>query len=282
MIVFKKSIQLTSHIIRLKAAGKKIGFVPTMGALHQGHLSLLEQSIQVNEITVCSIFVNPTQFNDARDFRKYPVTIEKDIYMLEKAGTDLMFLPGVEEMYPGGTGDLQHFDIGNLEHLLEGAFRPNHFQGVCQVMSRLLNIVQPHNLYMGQKDYQQCMVVQRLLKILNSDVIFNRCPTLREKSGLAMSSRNLRLSDEEKEKAVTISAVLQYFKENLQPGNLVPMMAKGKEMLEAKQFKTDYVEITDNETLEPITNWNGNQQLVALIAAFINDIRLIDNMTLKD
>ncbi len=282
MIVFKKSTQLTAYIIRLKAAGNKIGFVPTMGALHKGHLSLLEKSLLDNNITVCSIFINPTQFNNANDFRKYPVTLEKDLFMLEQAGTHIIFLPDVNEMYPNGITHLQHFNLGTLEHTLEGTFRPNHFQGVSQVMSLLLNIIQPHNLYMGQKDYQQCMVVQRLLNSMNSDTLLNRCPTQREESGLAMSSRNMRLNEEEKKMAATISAVLKFFKYNLKPGDLMPMIKKGKEMLEQNQFKTDYVEITDDQTLESVTHWNGSQKLVGLIAAFINDIRLIDNMILTD
>jgi len=264
MIVFKKSTQLTAYIIRLKATGNKIGFVPTMGALHKGHLSLFEKSLLDNNITVCSIFINPTQFNNANDFRKYPVTLEKD------------------EIYPNGITHLQHFNLGTLEHTLEGTFRPNHFQGVSQVMFSLLNIIQPHNLYMGQKDYQQCMVVQRLLNSMNSDTLLNRCPTQREESGLAMSSRNMRLNEEQKKMAVTISAVLKFFKHNLKSGDLMPMIKKGKEMLELNQFKIDYVEITDVQTLESVAHWNGTQKLVGMIAAFINDIRLIDNMILTD
>ena len=134
MIVFKKSIQLTTHIFHLKAAGKKIGFVPTMGALHKGHLSLFERSLAENDTTACSIFINPTQFNDANDFRKYPVTLEEDLFLLEQAGTQIVFLPEVDEIYPGGITQLQHFDLGKLENILEGQFRPNHFQGVSQVM----------------------------------------------------------------------------------------------------------------------------------------------------
>ncbi len=282
MIVFKKSTQLTTYIIRLKAAGKIIGFVPTMGALHKGHLSLFEKSVSDNDITLCSIFVNPTQFNDANDFRKYPVTIERDILMLEQAGTHIVFLPDVSEIYPDGITHLQHFDLGQLENTLEGMFRPNHFQGVSQVMYRLLSIVQPHNLYMGQKDYQQCMVVQKLLNIMNSATVLNRCPTQREPGGLAMSSRNMRLSEQEKSKAAAIYATLKFFKDNLTPGDLVSMINKGKKMLEQNDFKTDYAEIADAQTLEKVTYWNGQQQLVALIAAFINEVRLIDNMILTD
>jgi pantoate--beta-alanine ligase len=280
MIVFKKSTQLTTYLEERKAEGKKIGFVPTMGALHKGHLSLFQQSVLFNDISVCSIFINPTQFNDVNDFRKYPVTIERDIYMLEETGVSILFLPGVEEVYPEGLTHLENFDLGNLENLLEGAFRPNHFQGVSQVMSRLLTIVRPHNLYMGQKDYQQCMVVQRLIQLMKVATVLRPMPTQREETGLAMSSRNARLSEEQKKKAVTISGVLTYLKQNLKPGDLTYLIATGKEMLAQQEFKTDYVAITDTQTLEPVNNWNGKQPLVALIAAFINDVRLIDNMTL--
>ena len=233
-----------------------------------------------NDKTVCSIFVNPTQFNDANDFRKYPITIEKDLYLLEQAGTHIVFLPDVNEIYPNGINHLQNFDLGALENLLEGAFRPNHFQGVSQVMYRLLNIVQPHNLYMGQKDYQQCMVVQRLLQIMKVNTTLKICPTQRETDGLAMSSRNLRLNADERKRAVTISKVLTFFKENLQPGDLTSMINKGKKMLDQNHFKTDYVQVSDTHTLEEVSFWDGKQKLVAVIAAFMNDVRLIDNMIL--
>lgn len=282
MILFKKSAQLAAYIKRLKEAGNQVGFVPTMGALHRGHLSLLEKSISDNDKTVCSIFVNPTQFNDAGDFRKYPNTIEKDLCLLEQQGTHIVFLPDVNEIYPNGTTHLQKFDLGYLESTLEGAFRPNHFQGVSQVMFRLLNIVMPHNLYMGQKDFQQCLVVTRLLQIMNIGTVLHKFPTQRENDGLAMSSRNMRLNPEERKKAVTISRVLKYLKENLKHGDLVPIINEGKKMLEENQFRTDYVEITDAHTLEKIYYWNGEQQLVALIAAYMNEIRLIDNMILTD
>jgi pantoate--beta-alanine ligase len=244
-------------------------------------LSLFEKSLSGNDITICSIFINPTQFNDASDFLKYPVTLEQDLYRLEETGAQVVFLPGIEEIYPDGITHLRNFNLGNLENILEGKYRPEHFQGVCQVMSRLLTIVQPDNLYMGQKDYQQCMVVHRLLQLMHSDIVLKSCATQREDDGLAMSSRNMRLTADERKKAITISAVLKFFKENLQPGDLVPMVTKGKQMLEQSQFKTDYVEIADKDTLESVYYWDGKQQLVSLIAAFMNDVRLIDNMILN-
>ncbi len=278
MILFKKSTELSQYIKRLKDAGNQIGFVPTMGALHKGHLALLETSFSSNDLTVCSIFVNPTQFNDPKDFKKYPVSIEQDIQMLESSGADILFLPSVEKIYPGGTTHLQHFDIGHLENILEGRYRPGHFQGVCQVMNRLLNIVEPHRVYMGQKDFQQCMVVKRLLELTTSETLLIICRTQREPDGLAMSSRNLRLNDEERSKAATIYQVLQFFKQHVKAGSLNQLKTTGKEMLDEKRFKTDYVEIADAGTLAVLNEWDGQSKLVALIASFINEVRLIDNM----
>lgn len=278
MILLKKSSQLSEQVLRLQTAGLKTGFVPTMGALHNGHLSLLKASKQNNDITVCSIFVNPTQFNNASDFKKYPVTLENDILVLEQAGTDILFLPGVHEIYPNGTTQSQPYGLGYLESSLEGKYRPGHFQGVCQVMNRLLDIVQPHQLYMGRKDYQQCMVVKKLLHIMRSDTILNTCPTQREPDGLAMSSRNMRLNAEERKNAVTIFNVLQLLKNTLQPGCLDDAITTGKQMLEQNHFTVDYVAITDATTLEPVTHWDGSQALIVLIAAFMHEVRLIDNM----
>src|ERR1700691_4943551 len=193
MILFKRSAHLYRWLNHETVSGKSIGFVPTMGALHEGHISLITISKKETDITVCSIFVNPTQFNDPRDFQKYPITLEKDIALLEQAGTDVLFLPEVEEIYPKGTSGLEHYDLGRIETLLEGQYRPGHFQGVCQVMRRLLDVVRPDDLFMGQKDYQQCMVLQRLLELRGMPTRLHRCPILREPDGLAMSSRNMGL-----------------------------------------------------------------------------------------
>ena len=278
MILFKKSHALCEYLQQRRERNEKIGFVPTMGALHEGHLSLLEASTAGNDCTVCSIFVNPTQFNDPADFKKYPVTLEKDISLIEHTSADILFLPGVDEMYPDGLHNLPHYDVGEIEHLLEGRYRPGHFQGVCQVMHRLLNIVNPDNLYMGQKDYQQCMVVKKLLELTAMGAVLNTCPTLREPDGLARSSRNLRLKEQERSEAVFISKALLHIKENLQPGPLHELVASAENILTQHHFKTDYVSIADAGTLEPVTNWNGKQKLVALVAAYMNDVRLIDNM----
>lgn len=280
MILIKKFNALHEYLKHIREENNKIGFVPTMGALHEGHLSLLKNSILANDCTVCSIFVNPTQFNNASDFKKYPVTLETDISLLEHANTDILFLPDVEEIYPDGFSKLPHYALGDIEHNLEGFYRPGHFQGVCQVMHRLLDMVNPTNLYMGQKDYQQCMVIKKLQELIHSAAVLHACATMREPDGLALSSRNLRLNEKERNEAVTISQVLFYIKEALRPGSLDVLIHEGKKMLEQHHFKTDYVAIAEADTLEQVSHWDGNTRLIALIAAYINEVRLIDNMLL--
>ena len=282
MILFKRVAELKNQLQAMRRDGVSIGFVPTMGALHEGHLSLLKTSIQHQEITVCSIFVNPTQFNDAADFQKYPVTLETDIYQLEKNGTDILFLPQAEDIYPGGTSGLEHYDIGYLETVLEGKYRPGHFQGVCQVMHRLLDIVQPDDLYMGQKDYQQCLVVKHLVSENFPATTFHTCPTLREPDGLAMSSRNMRLNEVERARATGIYKALLSAKNNLHRGRLDDVKDHSKELLSAHGFRIDYFEIADADTLQLVDVWDGSQRLVALAAAYQHEIRLIDNMLLND
>lgn len=282
MILFKKATELQNYLQIQKNAGLEIGFVPTMGALHSGHLSLMNASKNTAGITVCSIFVNPTQFNNATDFQKYPITIENDIYLLEKNGTDILFLPGVNEIYLNGISNLEHYDLGYLETILEGEFRPGHFQGVCQVMNRLIDIVKPQHLFMGQKDYQQCMVIKKLIDINNLKIIFHTGETLREFDGLAMSSRNMRLNETQRKNATAIYKALQYLKENMNVADLTTIINNAKKILLENNFKIDYVEIADANNLEILHQWNGKQNLVALIAAFQNDVRLIDNMILTN
>lgn len=284
MILIKKAKSLLEWLDNQRKYGKKIGFVPTMGALHPGHISLINASRKENEITVCSIFVNPTQFNDPKDFEKYPITLEKDISMLEEAGCQVLFLPAVNEMYPSGTEQNKKYNLGFLEAVLEGSFRPGHYQGVCMVVERLLEMVQPGNLYLGQKDYQQCMVITRLVELMDKkdQLTIRICPTLREKDGLAMSSRNMRLNEKERKTATAIFKVLITIKENLKPGPLSTMIKQALNSLEDAGFKTDYVEIADAVNLSTVTDWDGKQKLVALIAAFINEVRLIDNMILNE
>jgi len=281
MILFKKTAPLQAWLQDAKKRSFSIGFAPTMGALHAGHLSLLAASKKDNPVTVASIFVNPAQFNDKKDFEKYPVTIEKDIELLVKAGCDALFMPSVAEVYPNGYTEPVHYELGPLEGLLEGKYRPGHFQGVCRVMNRLLDIVRPDNLYMGQKDYQQCMVVKRLLKIMQSPAQLHTCATLREPDGLAMSSRNTRLSPDERKKATAIAEGLKYIKNNIQPGSTAAMIANTTATLAANNFRVDYVAIADAETLEPVNDWDGHQKMVALVAAFQKEVRLIDNMVLS-
>jgi pantoate--beta-alanine ligase len=282
MIIFKKPADI--HFIKpSKLANKKIGFTPTMGALHAGHISLVEAAKKENDIVISSIFVNPTQFNDPEDFKKYPITLDKDIAMFESAGCNVLFIPTINDIYPGGTNNLRYYDLGYLETVLEGKFRPGHFQGVCQVVHRLLEMVMPDNLYLGQKDYQQCMVIKRLIQLvgLDSKIKVNICPTLREDDGLAMSSRNVRLSSDERKKATTISATLQFIKQNIKEENISTIKEKARQMLLEKDFKIDYAEIADANTLEIIENWDGKQKIVALVAAFLGNVRLIDNMVLN-
>lgn len=282
MILYKKAADLQHYLRKQKSAGQGLGFIPTMGALHQGHLSLIEAAKMHHGRVVCSIFVNPTQFNDPGDFQKYPLSIEKDICLLEKKGTDVLFLPEIEEIYTEGTANLEQYPLGYLDTILEGKFRPGHFQGVCQVMRRLLLLAEPDRLYMGQKDYQQGMVVRILLQLMGSKTELFLCPTEREPDGLAMSSRNMRLDPSQRKKALAIFDALAYLKKNLQPGNLSLLIQQASGILIKNDFKIDYVAIADQYSLEPIEEWNGKQKIVALVAAFQDQIRLIDNLVLND
>ena len=283
MLLIKKVDDLIQIIGKKRKAGLSIGFVPTMGALHAGHISLLEAAKSENTLTICSIFINPTQFNNQKDFENYPVTIEKDVYLLENAGSDILFFPSPDEIYPRAMQKPGLYDLGFLETILEGKYRPGHFQGVSQVVHRLLEIIRPDNLYLGQKDYQQVQIIKKLLSLtgLNESVKLTVCPTLREPDGLAMSSRNLRLSEEDRKKAVAISQVLGKIKKNLKSGNTDPLIAEAKDFLAMQGFKTDYIEIADSRTLEPVKNWDGSQKLIALAAASLNEVRLIDNLFLN-
>ncbi len=282
MVILKYAEDVTEYISGLNKQSLSIGFVPTMGALHEGHIFLIEESRKWCDKTVCSIFINPVQFNNPEDFKKYPVTMEKDIYLLEKHGCDVLFIPEVKEMYPDGMTTSEHFDLGYLETILEGEFRPGHFQGVCRVVKRLLEIVLPTHLFLGQKDYQQSMVIKKLLEMIDSPAELIICSTLRQPDGLALSSRNTRLSEDEKKQATEIYKTLKFFKQNIKPGRLEDIKKAASDYLTSKGFKTDYVEIADAKNLVVMNNWDGTTKLVALAAAFINDIRLIDNILLSD
>ena len=277
MIIFKDHTALKRHLYRLKTVGK-VGFVPTMGALHAGHLQLISTAKEENTVVVSSIFVNPAQFNDPKDFQKYPITLEQDIRLLEKEKCDVLFLPEVSEIYPNGYSQLEKYELGMLDSILEGSSRPGHFQGVCQVVNRLLDMVEPHQLYLGQKDYQQCMVIQKLVSLTGKSVTLRICPTRREESGLAMSSRNMRLTPAAREKASAIFQLLNYAKTHIQPGNLSGLQQYGTQFLSEQGFKPDYVSFANAGNLELRDHWDGKESLVMLIAAFIEEVRLIDNM----
>jgi pantoate--beta-alanine ligase len=281
MIIFKAPVDIHFYLTNLKKEKIATGFVPTMGALHQGHIGLIEKAKSQVALVICSIFINPTQFNDPKDFDKYPTTIEQDIYQLEKAGCDLLFLPSVESMYPNGSRASFKYEIGNLETMLEGKFRPGHFQGVCQVLHRLLNVIVPEHLFLGQKDFQQCMVIKRLIQLLNLETQVVICPTERELNGLAMSSRNARLNENEKETAKTIYESLRYINDNIAIRNINQLKSEAGEMLSSRGFKVDYVEVADINTLTPVKTWDGVTPLVALVAAYLNEVRLIDNLLLS-
>jgi pantoate--beta-alanine ligase len=282
MIIFKLARDLQKHLEKQREQNLSIGFIPTMGALHQGHLSLLKAASNHNDLTVCSVFVNPTQFNDLTDFEKYPVTIEKDIQMLEEQDCDVVFLPSVKEIYPSGIDNPRHYDIGYLEKILEGAHRPGHFHGVCMVVEKLLSIVQPNDVYLGQKDFQQVLVIKKLVEImgLTERMTIHTCPILREPGGLAMSSRNKRLDPTQLITAQAIYQALLHLHRDIGKGTLAEIKKNALKELKEKGFKVDYVEIADEKTLKPINEWDARKNAVGLVAAQLGQVRLIDNMLL--
>jgi pantoate--beta-alanine ligase len=279
MTIFKSAKELSSFLALQKTHDRKIGFVPTMGALHEGHLSLVERSNTENALTVCSLFVNPTQFNNASDFAHYPITIERDIELLVQSSYSILFLPSAAEVYGDGY-KAPTYDLGDIETILEGQFRPGHFQGVCQVVDKLLAHVPCNNLYLGQKDYQQCMVIQRLLELTGrTEVVHLRIsPTVRERTGLAMSSRNMRLTGEQKTRATAISETLLYVKQNVSRQNIAELEVAGAKRLADAGFVVDYVAIRDANTLQATSSADP---LVCLVAASLGSVRLIDNMLLN-
>jgi len=278
MLLIKNIDILKKYVAENKS--RNTGFVPTMGALHAGHISLIETSKQKNELTYCSIFINPTQFNNASDLKKYPVTIEADIDLLEKAGCDMVFLPSAADMYPANE-EKKHYELGALETILEGKYRPGHFQGVCMIVEKLLRLVQPTTLYLGSKDYQQCMVIAEMIRQENLSVKLRICETLREPDGLAMSSRNMRLNEVQRKQAAGIIECLYRMKDKIRPGNLTELKKEAVYFLQNKGFKPDYAEIADAQTLEVLDDWDGKKKIVALIAAYLDEVRLIDNISLN-
>jgi len=280
MYIFHKTKDLQTFLNKYRKLGKSIGYVPTMGALHQGHISLITASKRDNDITVCSIFVNPTQFNNAEDLIKYPKTIDADILKLELAQCNVLFLPAVTEMYPNGLDAVEHYELGNVEKVLEGEFRPGHFQGVAQIVDRFLTIIQPNHLYMGQKDYQQCAVIAQLLDIKNHKTQLHIASIIREADGLAMSSRNSRLSDTDRQRSNIIYQCLV----SIQAQNGIKSFEQARkenwELLERKQIIPEYVSLRNAKTLEELEDYDNTQEMVLLIAAYVGSIRLIDNLVI--
>ena len=268
---------LVQYLQQSRASGKTIGFVPTMGALHQGHLSLIQQAQQSSDEVVCSVFVNPSQFNDPNDLEKYPRTIEADIKLLETVKCDVLFNPPVNEIYDGN--EQWHLSIGQLEHLLEGKSRPGHYQGVTQVVYKFFNIVKPDIAFFGQKDYQQFLIISKMVGLLNMPVKLVMCPIMREVDGLAMSSRNIHLTAEDRQHALVLSKTLNWVKDNFDSGNL-PHLKKGAQQMISSEagVELDYFEIADGDTLYPATN--QSKTIVALVAAKVGKTRLIDNVLL--
>ena len=281
MIIFKHPKDLQSYIQTGAIDPNSIGFVPTMGALHKGHISLIQTARVENSLVVASIFVNPTQFTDQLDFEKYPSTIESDILKLENSGCDILFLPTVADIYPNGITANQQYNLGHLDTILEGKYRPGHFQGVCQIVHLLLQIISPGKLYLGQKDYQQCLVIKKMISLLHIGTSVIICPTQREPDGLAMSSRNVRLTSIEREKATYIFKMLNYINENSKAEDLEKLEQIVQNKLTEQGFKVEYVAIADQLTLENIQYRDKPSTPVALIAAYINQVRLIDNLILN-
>lgn len=282
MYLFTHAHDLQVWLLQQRQQNLTVGFVPTMGALHAGHLSLVKAAKQQYNLAVCSIFVNPTQFNDSNDLAKYPRTPEKDIDLLLTAGTHALYLPDVNDIYPIDQ-TRETFEFGRLESLLEGAHRPGHFAGVGMVVARLLRITQPHGLLLGEKDYQQCMIIASLLKQMNwhEQVKLHICPTQREKNGLAMSSRNMRLSEKGLETAAQIYQVMQSCRDrytHFTPAQLAEWATFTLNALPNTQ--TEYVSFANAHTLEAVEAWNESPSVRVLVAVQVEGVRLIDNAAL--
>jgi pantoate--beta-alanine ligase len=277
MQLFIKVSTVKKRLNFLRKSGKSIGFVPTMGALHQGHLSLIEASKKDNDHTVVSIFVNPTQFNNKSDLLKYPRTRLSDIAKLKSIETDILFYPSEKEIYPFSNPEPEKIKLDGLDNIWEGEFRPGHFAGVVQVVKRLLEIVEPHNLYMGQKDFQQFTIIRKMLNKIESKVNLIVVPTMRESDGLAMSSRNMRLSDVMREKSVIISKMLNFAKESYKKIPVKEIEKTGSEKISEAGLVPEYFRIVSIENLKGIEEF-PTHGAVAIVAAWAGDVRLIDNM----
>ncbi len=277
MLVVTAIADLQSVIKNARLTHQKIGFVPTMGALHQGHLSLIKQAKAQTSFVVASIFVNPTQFNEAEDFKLYPRTLDVDLKMLDESGCDLVFTPTVEDIYP--SKDLRKFDFGLLEQVMEGLHRPGHFNGVAQVVSKLFDAVQADVAFFGQKDFQQFAIIKAMVKQLNIPIHLVACPIVREPSGLAMSSRNQRLSKLQKEQASVIYKHLTWAKTNFKQYSLSELKNEVEKcFFSSEGLELEYFEIVDENTLIELNSWPVDVKVVACVAVFCGKVRLIDNI----
>lgn len=280
MKTITRKSEIKNQIQELKSKGFKIGFVPTMGALHAGHISLIERAKVENDFVVCSIFVNPTQFNNKEDLKHYPRTFEKDAALLSEAGCDIIFAPEASEMYPDNETQ-ETWDFGSLEYVMEGKFRPGHFNGVAMIVSRLFDCVLPTKAYFGEKDYQQLLVIKSMVKQKNYAIEIVGCPIKREASGLAMSSRNMRLSTEEINAAAFIYASLNKAKQLSATKAVKDILAEiVKDYEQNLQLELEYFELADAETLAPVEDWSKHAGVRAFVAAQCGPVRLIDNLSI--
>ncbi len=272
--------ELQAEISAQKNAGKRVGLVPTMGALHAGHASLVERSVAENDVTVVSIFVNPTQFNDKNDLVKYPRTLEADCQLLQSVGASIAFAPSVEEVYP--EPDTRSFSYAPLDTVMEGTFRPGHFNGVCQIVSKLFDMVQPHRAYFGEKDFQQLAIIREMVRQMQYPLEIIGCPIVREADGLAMSSRNTRLSADERTTALNISRTLFESQEFAKSHTLAETKAFVEEGIAATDgLRLEYYEVVDDRTLQTVREWDEAEGIVGCITVFCGEVRLIDNIRYK-
>lgn len=283
MEIFKTKASLQAYLQEARSTGQKIALIPTMGALHEGHLSLLNYAKPISDIRVCSIFVNPTQFNDPKDLEKYPRPIENDIRLLESVDCDILFLPSVDEMYPD-KNETWHLDLGELDQIWEGEKRPGHFQGVTQVVYKLFTLVQPDIACFGQKDFQQVMVIKRMIAMKDLAIQLAICPIIRDQDGLALSSRNARLSEAGKRTALALSRSLQYVKDHIHdPIPLKEIKDKALKILtDTDGLRVEYFAICESSTLKEVNHIDFSKQHVALVTAWVEGVRLIDNMILNN
>lgn len=279
MIIVNTISALQNAVNTYKKEGKQVGLVPTMGALHNGHLTLIKQAKAENDIVVCSIFVNPVQFNNQEDLEKYPRLPEQDIALIQNY-CDICFMPSVEEMYP--TPPTEKYDFGQLEQVMEGAMRPGHFNGVGIVVNRLFHMVQPHRAYFGKKDFQQLVIIQHLVKTEHLNIEIRPVEIVRAEDGLALSSRNQRLSEHARKEAPFIYRTLQAAKANMNHMSVPQLQAWIEQQFATNtNFELEYVQIVNGETLQPVHNYDECSSIVICITAWIDNVRLIDNITLK-